>query len=288
MVNLIKKIKSHLRLWVQLGFFTITNGYLKGYINGTIYVGKTKYACVPGLSCYSCPGALGSCPLGSLQSVLASRDFRFSFYIIGFLIATGALLGRFVCGWLCPFGLFEDLLYKIPITKKITVIKGDRILKLLKYVILVIFVIIFPLFVLDIANQGEPGFCKWICPAGTLMAGWPLAIASEGIRNALGFLYAWKSLILIIIILLSVIIYRPFCRYLCPLGAIYGLFNPISFYSYRIDENKCTECQVCTNTCKLGISVYKTPNNMECIRCGECIKACPNQAIQKGIAIRRK
>ena len=281
MDKIILKARNHLRLWVQLGFFAITNGYAKGFVEGRIFTGPTKALCFPGLNCYSCPGALGSCPIGSLQAVLASRDYRFSFYVIGFLMMIGAIFGRFVCGWLCPFGLFEDLLYKIPFRKKLKVIKGDKYLRYLKYFILLVFVIILPLLVLDIVGQGEPWFCKWICPSGTLMAGWPLVIMNEGIRGAVGLLYAWKNLILVTLILLSIVIYRPFCRYICPLGAIYGLFNPMAFYRYQVDESKCTSCKACQSTCKLNIPIYEKPNSIECIRCGECIKVCENKAIIK-------
>jgi polyferredoxin len=193
----------------------------------------------------------------------------------------GALLGRVVCGWLCPFGLVEDLLYKIPVARKITVVRGDRFLRLLKYGILLVFVILLPMFVLDIVGQGEPWFCKWICPSGTLMAGWPLVLLNEGIRQAAGLLFAWKNLILIVLIVLSVFLYRPFCRYLCPLGAIYGLFNPIALYRYRVDKKRCTHCSACHKACKLNINVMETPNSAECIRCGDCISACKTNALTK-------
>lgn len=272
---------AHARLLVQIGFTAITNGYVKGFVDGRIYRGSLKSFCVPGLSCYSCPGALGSCPIGALQAVIASRNFSISYYLIGFFLAVGAILGRFVCGWLCPFGLVQDLLYKIPFGRRITAVRGDRYLRFLKYGILLVFVILLPMFVLDIVGQGEPWFCKWICPSGTLMAGWPLVLLNEGIRQAVGFLFAWKSMILVILILFSIILYRPFCRYLCPLGAIYGLFNPIAFYRYRVDERKCTNCGDCQSVCKMNICVTKKPNSMECIRCGECITACRQNAISK-------
>ena len=108
-MNLITKIKSNFRLIFQIVFTALTNGYLLGYINGKIYKGNSKKLCAPGLNCYSCPGAVASCPIGSLQAVLGSRDFKISFYIIGFLMIIGAFIGRFVCGWLCPFGLVQDL-----------------------------------------------------------------------------------------------------------------------------------------------------------------------------------
>jgi hypothetical protein len=116
---------------VQIGFTAVTNGYVKGFENGSIYRGSLKSFCVPGLSCYSCPGALGSCPIGAVQAVIASRNFSVSYYLAGFFLAVGAILGRFVCGWLCPFGLAQDLLYKIPFGRKITAVRGDRYLRFL-------------------------------------------------------------------------------------------------------------------------------------------------------------
>jgi polyferredoxin len=272
---------AHARLLVQIGFTAVTNGYLKGFENGSIYRGSLKSFCVPGLSCYSCPGALGSCPIGAVQAVIASRNFSISYYLAGFFLAVGAILGRFVCGWLCPFGLTQDLLYKIPFGRKINAIRGDRYLRFLKYGILLVFVILLPIFVLDIVGQGEPWFCKWICPSGTLMAGWPLALLNTGIRQTVGLLFAWKSLILIGLILLSVIVYRPFCKYLCPLGAIYGLFNPIALYRYQVDGNKCTNCGDCQSACKMNICITEKPNSTECIRCGACIAACKRNALTK-------
>ena len=119
---------------------------------------------MPGLNCYSCPGALGACPIGSFQAVVTSRDRSFSFYVVGFLLIFGGLLGRFVCGWLCPFGLVQDLVHKIPFPKKWKKLPGDKYLRWLKYLILVGFVILLPLTVLDVVGQGQPWFCKYICP----------------------------------------------------------------------------------------------------------------------------
>jgi len=274
-----RKPVKHLRLWVQVIVAAVTNGYLIGFVKGKIFTGWTKQLCVPGLNCYSCPGALGSCPIGSLQAVLGSRNYKFAFYVTGFLMVVGAVFGRFVCGWLCPFGLVQDLLYKIPFFKKLRKLPGDRWLKYLKYVILIGFVILLPLFAVDIVGQGSPWFCKYICPAGTLEGGIPLVFSNSALQAAVGWLFAWKNLLLIALILLSIPVYRPFCRYLCPLGAIYGLFNPIAFYRYKIDRNSCTRCRACQKACKLDIPVYEKPNSPDCIRCGACKKACPHHAI---------
>ena len=164
-MNWIKKQRKHLRLWVQVLFTALTNGYVIGFTEGKIYRGTSKKLCVPGLNCYSCPGAIGSCPIGSLQAVLGSKNYKFSFYVIGFLMIFGSLMGRFVCGWLCPFGLVQDLLHKIPFVKKIKKVPFDRYLRYLKYVILVVFVIAMPLLLVGESGYGSPWFCKLICPA---------------------------------------------------------------------------------------------------------------------------
>ncbi len=283
MAEFFKKLKKRLRLVVQLVFTALSNGYVQGFAKGEIFRGKTKSVCVPGLNCYSCPGALGACPIGSLQATLGDRKYKFAFYVLGFLMIVGAVFGRFICGWLCPFGLVQDLLYKIPFFRKLKKLPGDKFLKLLKYVILAVFVILLPLFAVDIFGQGKPWFCEYICPSGTLGAGIPLAVLNDGIRSAVGWLYTWKVLILAVIIFLSILVYRPFCRYLCPLGAIYGLFNPVSLYRYKIDETKCTNCGACSKACKLDIRTNITPNSTECIRCGDCIKACPHGVIKNNL-----
>lgn len=273
--------------WGRHGFQAlwalITNSYLSGFFSGKIYTGKLKNLCVPGMNCYSCPGARGACPIGSLQAVLGNYNYKMTYYILGFTFFIGALMGRFVCGFLCPFGLFQDLLYKIPFIKKIRTFKGDRFLRKLKYVFLIVFSILMPLFIVDFIGQGAPYFCKLVCPVGTLEGGIPLVLLNKGMREAVGFLYIWKNIILIIIIILSIIIYRPFCKYICPLGALYSVFNPISIYRYRLDYDKCVNCGVCSKVCKMQCNPVKNFNSLECIRCRQCEKACPTGAITSGI-----
>ena len=138
------------------------------------------------------------------------------------------------------------------------------------------------MFVIDITGLGKPWFCKYICPVGTLEGGIPLVLMNENLRAAVGFLFKWKVAILVGILLYSIIIYRPFCRYICPLGAIYGVFNKISFVRYSVDDSKCTKCGVCQKNCKLNIKVYENPNSIDCIRCGSCKDGCPAKAIKIG------
>lgn len=258
----------------------LTNSYAVGFATGKIYRGKLKSLCVPGMNCYSCPGALGSCPIGSLQAVIGQYNFKMTYYVAGFLMVVGALIGRFACGYLCPFGLIQDLLHKIPFFKKIKTFKGDKLLRKLKYLILIVFVILLPMFVTDIIGQGAPYFCKLICPVGTLEGGIPLVLLNKAMRSVVGFLYVWKNFILFVTIALSIIIYRPFCKYICPLGAIYSLFNGIAFFRYKFNEDKCINCNACVRACKMEVNPTKNCNSTECIRCGRCIKACPTKALE--------
>lgn len=265
---------------VQALWALLTNSYLTGFLHGKIYKGNLKNLCLPGLNCYSCPGAIGACPIGAMQAVIGSWNFKFAFYVAGFLMFVGAVTGRFVCGWLCPFGLIQDLLHKIPFPKKITTFPGDKLLRKLKYVVFVLFVILLPMFLVDILGQGAPYFCKFICPVGTLEGGIPLVLLNKSMHSAIGWLYAWKNLLLAVTIFLSLLIYRPFCKYICPLGAIYSIFNPVSVFRYRIDKDKCTDCGACAKACKMQIHPVENANDLECIRCGACKKACPVKAIR--------
>ncbi len=275
--NIFSKTAAKFRGWIQLAAALLTNIHLPNLFKGTIYRGSMKSVCVPGLNCYSCPAASGACPIGAFQAVVGSSKFKFSYYITGFFILIGVLLGRFVCGFLCPFGWFQELLHKIP-GKKFSTAKLKP-LRYIKYVILAVFVILLPIVVTNSIGMGDPFFCKYICPQGVLEGAIPLSLTNSGIRSALGRLFTFKSSVLILFIILSIIFYRPFCKWICPLGAIYSLFNKVSLLSIQVDKNKCINCGKCARACKMDVNVTKTPNHPECIRCGACIKACPADAV---------
>jgi 4Fe-4S ferredoxin iron-sulfur binding domain-containing protein len=195
------------------------------------------------------------------------------------MILIGALLGRLVCGLLCPFGFVQDLLYKIPTPKFKIPEKIDRPLRYLKYAILLVFVILLPMFLTNQFGLGAPYFCKLICPAGTLGGALPLLATNEGLRSTIGFLFFWKLSILIVIVALSIFTYRPFCKYICPLGAFYSFFNKIGFYKMEFVPDKCVNCGLCEKSCKMDINVRANPNSLECIRCGACTAACRHDAL---------
>ena len=272
-----KNFLARFRGLIQAAATLLTNIHIPNLLKGKIYQGNVKTMCVPGLNCYSCPAATGACPIGAFQAVVGSSKFKFTYYITGFFILLGVLLGRFICGFLCPFGWFQDLLHKIP-GKKLSTAKLKP-LRYLKYVILVVFVILLPAFVTNSLGMGDPFFCKYICPQGVLEGAIPLSLANSGIRAALGHLFTFKFTVLALFIILSILFYRPFCKWICPLGAIYSLFNKVSFLKIQVDHEKCVGCQKCSRVCKMDVNVVDTPNHPECIRCGECMKACPTDAI---------
>ncbi len=264
---------------LQAGAALLTNPHLSNLLKGQIYRGKVKYVCVPGLNCYSCPAATGACPIGAIQSVIGSSSFRFSYYVTGTLILLGALLGRLVCGFLCPFGWFQELLHKIPLPRRKLSTKKLRPLRYLKYLILLL-TLTLPLFFTNEIGLGDPFFCKYLCPQGVLEGAIPLSLASESVRSALGSLFAWKSAVLAAVVILSVLFYRPFCKWLCPLGAFYALFNRVSLTGMQVDGHKCVHCGRCERACGMDVDVTKTPDHPECIRCGMCVKACPTGAVR--------
>lgn len=283
MKTFLKKIASlrpTKRKLMQLYFALLFNANAKGFVSGTIYQGPTKYACIPGLNCYSCPGAVGACPLGSLQGSFSAGKSTV-FYVFGILLLYSLLFGRMICGWLCPFGFIQELVYKIK-TPKLKKSPVTRALSFLKYVILVFFVFIVPI-TYAFKDTPLPAFCKYICPAGTLEGGIGLLAnkLNESYFAMLGPLFTWKFVLMVSFLVGCVFVFRLFCRFVCPLGALYGLFNRISLFGVKIEEPKCTHCNLCVNKCKMDI---KKVGDAECIACGECVSVCPTGAIKwKGV-----
>lgn len=275
MIKTIKKYMPTKRKIMQLYFALLFNANLKGFVSGNIYKGQSKQFCVPGINCYSCPGAIGACPLGSLQGSF-SADKSTIYYVAGILLLYCVMFGRMICGWLCPFGLIQELIYKIP-TPKLKKSPVTRILSYLKYVILVFFVFIVPI-TYAFRDTPLPTFCKYICPAGTIEGGLALLAnkANASYFSMLGPLFTWKFLVMVSIVVGSVFAFRLFCRFLCPLGGLYGLFNKFSFFGIKLEQSKCIDCGKCISHCKLDI---RHVGDQECISCGECINVCPTQAI---------
>ncbi len=264
------------RRLIQVYAALLYNANLKGFVQGRIYTGPIKNICVPGFNCYSCPGAIGACPLGALQNALASSGTRAPYYVLGILVLFGVTLGRTICGWLCPLGLIQELFYKIP-TPKLKKNRFTHALSYLKYVVLAVFVIAIPL-AYSVQYFPVPGFCKYICPAGTLEGA--MALLANPVNAAkfsiLNILFTRKFIIMVLILTACVFLYRAFCRFLCPLGAIYGLFSRLSVLGVKVEAANCTDCGKCVAHCRMDV---RRVGDHECIHCGECIGGCPTGAI---------
>jgi len=310
-------LKKARRKLIQIAAFGFNNPCMGNFARGKLYKGPWKQFCSPGLNCYSCPAARLSCPIGAMQAVNGSMNFRFSFYAVGFLLAVGAVFGRAVCGWVCPFGLLQELLYgagnlirrllsavkgstgRVPAGKESTVKETEcaagsgrlnvwKPLTYIKYIILLVFVLLLPTAATDALGMGEPAFCQYICPAGTLEAGIPLLLTHPELSRALGELFALKAGILAIVLIGSVLVERFFCKTLCPLGAIYAILNKISLLHLSCDQNKCVSCGQCARVCPMDIDPVKTANAAECIRCGRCSSVCPADALHLGFSDHRE
>lgn len=270
------------RKWVQALFFLLANGSWTFPVSRTIYQGPLKVICSPGLNCYSCPASTTYCPMGALQQILGgvrmaleNGQYFLGLFVVGTIGAIGGFLGRMVCGWICPFGLFQELLHKIPSPT----FALPRQLRFVKFAVLLFMVVILPLTVVDELGIGSPWFCKYLCPAGTLEAGVPMLLMQPSLRAAVGSLFYSKLVILLLFCGWSVTTSRPFCRTTCPLGAFYALFSRVKLVRIRLNDQRCTKCKVCHGVCPMGVKFNENPDDSECISCLACSKACPFQAI---------
>jgi ferredoxin-type protein NapH len=274
---------NSLRRIIQTAATFVNNAYFGFFATNKIFQGQTKAVCAPGLNCYSCPASVLACPIGSLQVImgsirtsLQSARFHLGFYVVGFLGSIGMLVGRFPCGWLCPFGFMQELIHKIP-SKKINI---PPVTQYGKYVSLFGFVILLPLIITDEFGYGVTWFCKYICPTGTLEAGIPLMLIDKSLHRLIGTLYYYKLAILLLLLITMVFVRRPFCRAICPLGGFYSLFNKISILRMRHDPGKCVKCYQCLQDCPMHLKFPDGANQPNCIRCFKCrTSSCHHGAI---------
>lgn len=275
------------RRWTQVAGAVVANPWVAYFKTRSIYQGGAKGLCFPGFNCYACPLALYSCPIGSLQHSLAiNRPGRPAgtalnlsplLYVVGFLGLIGVATGRLVCGWICPFGFLQDLLYKIPSPK----LRLPSWARFGKYAALVVLAMLIPYL------TGVHWYSR-LCPAGALEGGIPLTLLKpKGGLPAAGWFFWLKIGILAVFLAWMVVTKRPFCRTACPLGAIYALMTPVSFFRMSVDRHRCDECGRCRAVCPVDINIYENANSPECVRCLDCKRACPAGAVSSGFRFGR-
>jgi ferredoxin-type protein NapH len=250
------------RRWVQAISFLLMNSFV---------LQSLKAIPCPGMNCYACPAATFACPIGSLQHFVIIRQVPL--YTLGALALIGTLVGRLSCGWLCPFGWLQELVYGLRTKLRLSGWQVSERFRWLPYAFLIVLVFVVPFQTL------EPWFSK-LCPVGTLEAGIPWLLIDSGLRAQAGWLFVLKLAILLAFLVWMVHTKRPFCRFVCPLGAIWSPFNRLSSLRLTVDQSACTQCDACRRACPVDISIHEEPASMRCIRCMECVKVCPEAAIR--------
>ncbi len=282
-----------LRKKVQIITTLLQNSYFLPLLNPKIYLykGPLKFLCGPSLNCYSCPFALFSCPLGLIQNFFFSLKFlplsmvfKLFTYLFSFLLLWGVLIGRIVCGWICPIGFFQELTYKLSPFKKIQIFSSFSLKsRIFSKGLFFFFTLIFIPFGGGIFLKKLLPFCEILCPAGTLEASFLQILLHKELLHLLSFLFFIKLFFFIVFLFFTLAELRFFCKFLCPLGLVYGLFNKLSF-ELKVNPNFCTKCKACEKVCPMNIKVYEEfkhfSSMIECIKCFECQKVCPSKAIK--------
>ena len=243
----------------------LPNAWVQGFLSSSLYQGSLKGVCTPLLNCYACPSALLSCPIGTLQHFMVTGNVPY--YAVGTLSVIGAGVGRMTCGTLCPFGTLQDLLYKFR-AWKVSIPAWTRYLR---YVVLAALVFAVPYV------TRESWFSK-LCPVGTLTAGLPWVAMNPGVRSMIRSLFWVKIAILLFFVTTSTMVKRPFCRAICPLGAIFSFFNKSSFLQLAWNPDTCTRCGKCRKICPVDIRPDRKPTDPDCLRCLDCTR-CPSMKL---------
>ena len=244
---------SRRRAWVQFAFLFV---WLDPFLL------RLHSVCGAAFHCYACPLATFACPVGILAGFSALH--LFPFLVVGTLLAVGAVFGSLVCGWACPFGFLQDLLAKIP-TPKLTLPGWAGYTR---YAVLIAFVVVAPYFF----GEDHPLFFCRLCPAGVLEAAVPSMVQAKLAGSPVTWPNAAKLAIFIGVMLAMFVSVRPWCVMFCPLGAIYGLMNRVSFFFLRIKPADCNACGACRKICPVSANPESRPNHSRCIRCLDCTR----------------
>jgi ferredoxin-type protein NapH len=241
------------------------------------FLGEWKMVCMPVLNCHSCPWAVFACPIGVLGHFALWGVIPL--LALGTILMLGALFGRVLCGWVCPFGFLQDLLYKISSPKW----RIPHWMAYTKYLLLAGTVFLVPI-LFGINNYAF--FCK-LCPAGSLESLFPRALI-EGNVSAL-YTGIPRIAVLVVVLVWAVFSSRVFCKVFCPIGAILALFNRLSGFSIKYSQGSCSDCSLCLKHCPMdvqledfqktaGDSVLVAPS--ECILCLDCTDNCHKSGLK--------
>lgn len=188
--------------------------------------------------------------------------------VLALLLISTVFFGRIFCGYACPVGVMEELLSKINFKSKIKAQKDNKfnikisskLTSLIRWIFFGIIIglsLIWTISVLQIINP---------------------FLGFSYIKNPIATALFIPFIMLIVVIIASIFLYRPWCRFLCPFGAIGSLTSRFSTYKYSRTE-ECTECGLCEKICPTQ-EAYKESKKGECYFCGRCVEICPQNAIK--------
>lgn len=236
-------------------------------------------------------------------------DVVFPWLAIASFLVIGILVGKSLCGWVCPFGFIQDLVGFIKRKQTEFSPRTHESMIYVKYAILGITLFISATFsAAKLAGVSESYgnalgiFTKapftTLSPAETLFATLPKMVRDfsnavsanqldvfSGIAN-LPPLFWVQLFIMAGVLVFAAYIPRSWCKYFCPHGAIMAILNRFSFLGLRRDLVKCAkgECRLCVEACPMRVPILDLPwekfSDPECIYCLKCADACPNKAIK--------
>jgi len=216
--------------------------------------------------------------LKSMYAMIIKGNFNFIGAFSSFIefitaIIITIVLGRFFCGWVCAFGTYNDVLHLF--SKKVFKIdfkvneKVDAILKYVKYLVLLMLVVIVWTMGSKVFDMASP----W--DAFAQITDFPQVLSD----------YTTGFMLLFLITIGAFFVERFFCRYLCPLGAVFNIFSRIGILKIKKPTDKCGKCKLCTNNCSMALSLYKVESvcGGDCINCFKCIETCPRNNTQVNV-----
>ena len=196
------------------------------------------------------------------------------------IIPITVLIGRFFCGWMCAFGAMGDFIYMLSskLFKRRFKIseKTDSVLKFTKYILLAFLITVVWSMGVTTFSTSNP----WDV-FGMLLTFGKIPDISYVFLNLAPALF-----IFLFIVVASFFVERFFCRYLCPLGAIFSIVSKPRITSILKPKTKCGNCRICTKSCPMGIALYKKnfSKTGECINCFKCVSVCPRKNVSLSVS----
>jgi polyferredoxin len=250
-------------------------------------VSALQNVCLPVMNCEACVVSWFGCPVGMMAKSIAFMEFPL--IVIGCVLGIGLLVGRLFCGWLCPMGFLQDLLYKIPRPK----FSLPRFLTWFKYGFLVLSCIVVVLIIGPEYEFSKLFFCNY-CPTAALDVVLPNMIMYQDYAMDFGRILRFS--VLGVVLFLAVANHRSFCKIMCPVGAMVAITNKFSFFSLKLKKDTCISCKKCDKSCPMDVKVMESPDrtgrainrSTECIECLTCEATCPVTAISNNSRILKK